>query len=48
MLSLPQLRSNSGRLGRDLGDDEITALFDACDSDTVVGRRDRALLVLRV
>lgn len=46
VLSLPRLRGTSGRLGRDIDDDEIAALFDACDPDTVVGRRDRALLTL--
>ena len=46
VLSLPRLRGTSGRLGRDIDSDEIQALFDACDPDTVVGRRDRALLAL--
>lgn len=46
VLALPRLRGTSGRLGRDIDDDEIKALFDACDPDTVVGRRDRALLAL--
>ena len=46
VLSLPRLRGTSGRLGRDIDSDEIAALFDACDPDTVVGRRDRALLAL--
>jgi integrase/recombinase XerD len=48
VLSLPRLRGTSGRLGRDIDDTEIDALFDACDPDTVVGRRDRALLALLV
>lgn len=48
VLSLPRLRGTSGRLGRDIDDTEITALFNTCDPDTVVGRRDRALLVLLV
>ena len=43
VLSLPRLRGTSGRLGRDIDSDEIQALFDACDPDTAVGRRDRAL-----
>lgn len=46
VLALPRLRGTSGRLGRDIDSDEIEALFDACDPDTVVGRRDRALLAL--
>jgi integrase len=46
VLSLPRLRGTSGRLGRDIDSDEIQALFDACDPDTAVGRRDRALLTL--
>jgi integrase/recombinase XerD len=35
-------------LGRDIDDTEIDALFNTCDPDTVVGRRDRALLALLV
>jgi integrase len=48
VLALPRLRGTAGRLGRDIDGDEIHALFDACDPDTVVGRRDRALLTLLV
>lgn len=48
VLSMARLRGTSGRLGRDIDDEEIAALFDACDPGTVVGRRDRALLALLV
>lgn len=48
VLALPRLRGTSGRLGRDIDSNEIQSLFDACDPDTVVGRRDRALLALLV
>jgi site-specific recombinase XerC len=44
--SLPRLRGTSGRLGRDVDDNEVAALLDACDSDAVGGRRDAALVVL--
>lgn len=40
---MTRLRGTLGRLGRDIYDEEIVSLFDACDPDTVVGRRDRAL-----
>jgi integrase len=46
VLALPRLRGTGGRLGRDVADDEVAALLDACDPDTVVGRRDGALVVL--
>jgi integrase/recombinase XerD len=44
--ALPRLRGASGRLGRNVDDDEIAALLDVCDPDAVVGRRDAALVVL--
>jgi site-specific recombinase XerC len=44
--ALPRLRGTSGRLGRDVADDEVGALLDVCDPDAVVGRRDAALVVL--
>jgi integrase len=46
VLALPRLRGSSGRLGRDVADDEVAALLGACDPGTVVGRRDGALLAL--
>lgn len=46
VLALPRLRGRSGRLGRDLDDDELEALFDAVAPDTVRCRRDGALLAL--
>lgn len=45
---MTRLRGTFGRLGRDIYDEEIVSLFDACDPDTVVGRRDRALHALLV
>jgi site-specific recombinase XerC len=46
VLALPRLRGSSGRLGRDVADDEVAALLGACDPGTVVGRRDGALVAL--
>lgn len=46
VLALPALRGSSGRLGRDVADNEIAALLDACDPNAVVGRRDAALVAL--
>ncbi len=45
--ALPRLRGTSGRLGRDVADDEVAALLDVCDPGTAVGRRDAALVVQR-
>lgn len=46
VLALPALRGTSGRLGRDVDNNEIAALLDVCDPAAVVGRRDAALVVL--
>jgi integrase/recombinase XerD len=46
VLALPRLRGSSGRLGRDVPDDEVAALLGACDPGTAVGRRDGALVAL--
>jgi site-specific recombinase XerC len=46
VLALPALRGSNGRLGRDVADNEIAALLDACDPGAVVGRRDGALVAL--
>jgi hypothetical protein len=43
VLALPRLRGSSGRLGRDLDDDEVAALLVAVTSDSVRSRRDGAL-----
>ncbi len=46
VLALPRLRGNSGRLGRDVDDDEIAALLDSVDDTSVRGLRDGAVLAL--
>lgn len=46
VLALPRLRGSSGRLGRDVADDEVGALLGACDPGTVAGRRDGAPVAL--
>jgi integrase/recombinase XerC len=46
VLALPRLRGTSRRLGRDVDDDEITALVDAVDDTSVKGLRDGAVLAL--
>jgi integrase len=44
--ALPRLRGTSGRLGRDVDDDEIATLLEVCDPATPVGRRDAALVAV--
>lgn len=50
VLAVPRLRGEAGRLGRDLDDREIEALFDVVDAEiaqgSLAGLRDGALLVL--
>jgi site-specific recombinase XerC len=46
VLAVPRLRGSAGRLGRDIDDAEIDALFDAIDTASPAGLRDGALLVL--
>ncbi|MDA2988445.1 MAG: site-specific integrase [Actinomycetota bacterium] len=46
VLAVPRLRGSAGRLGRDIDDGEIDALFDAIDPASTTGLRDGALLVL--
>jgi integrase len=48
VLSLPRLRGSSGRLGRDLDDDEVAALLLAIAPDSVRNRRDGCLLALLI
>jgi integrase/recombinase XerD len=48
VLTLPRLRGQSGRLGRDLDDSEVDALLAAVASDSIRARRDGALLALLV
>ncbi len=48
VLALSRLRGSSGRLGRDLDDDEVAALLVAVAPDSVRNRRDGALLALLV
>jgi integrase/recombinase XerD len=48
VLALPRLRGSSGRLGRDLDDDEVAALLVAVTPDSVRNRRDGCLLALLI
>lgn len=48
VLALPRLRGSSGRLGRDIDDDEVAALLVTVAADTVRNRRDGALLALLI
>jgi integrase len=48
VLALPRLRGTSGRLGRDIEDDEVAALISTVTPDSVRNRRDGALLALLV
>jgi integrase/recombinase XerD len=48
VLALPRLRGSSGRLGRDLDDDEVAALLVAVAPDSVRNRRGGALLALLI
>jgi integrase len=48
VLALPRLRGSSGRLGRDLDDDEVAALLVAVAPDSVRNRRDGCLLALLI
>jgi len=46
VMGVPRLRGSAGRLGRDIGDAEVDALFDAVDVGSPAGLRDGTLLVL--
>jgi integrase/recombinase XerD len=48
VLTLPRLRGSSGRLGRDLDDNEVAALLVAVAPDSVRNRRDGCLLALLI
>jgi integrase len=48
VLALPRLRGTSGRLGRDIEDDEVAALLSTVMPDSVRNRRDGALLALLI